>query len=535
MYIQEHTKKVGDKVYNSTLLVESYRKGKKVRHRTLANLSKWDPLHVEALRAALRGDVVLSIENIELDCARNFGALYSLSEIADRIGITSALGEGVKGRRSLLMALGIAIAKGSKLSISRWADTQATNEVLCLPTPISEDSLYRAMDWLEAEKDRIEDEIFEARHPEGCTLFLYDVTSTYLEGEKNEYAAYGYNRDKKKGKKQIVVGLLTDPEGFPVSVELFRGNTQDPQTLTVQIQKLARRFRSERIVLVGDGGMVKSLSEKEIKGKDWAYITSITKTQIGAMLKSGELQMSLFDEDVQEVLIGENRYVLRRNPQRAKDVARNRRERLDKVRGKLDELAHKLATSKRKSPKKTYESAVVLIAKLKVQGLISVDLKERTLSYSVDEDAIAGAEALDGCYAIKTNLTKREMSAAQVHDRYRDLGKVEQAFRTMKSGLLDIRPVNHRKRIRTRAHAVLYLLSEMIVHELSRLTEGLDLSREQIIWYLDAIPAVTVSCGGVSIRRTVNPDENQKPILRALDVIIPKMLGKPVVAATASS
>lgn len=528
MFVQENTKKVGNKTYRSTLLVESYRDKGKVKKRTVLNLSGWRPEQVEALKTALKGEMdKVPLCEVEVKDAKSFGALMALKAISDDLGISSSLGETKAGRLCLLMVLSRVIRPLSKRSLARWAPGQAAAEVLSLGG-FDEDDLYEAMDWVLPQKERIEDELFSARHTEGCTLFLYDVTSTYLEGEKNELAAYGYNRDKKRGKKQIVIGLLTDREGFPVSVETFRGNTGDTATLPSQIEKLAKRFNAPRIVLVGDRGMVKSVSQKVIREKGWAYITAITKTQIESLVKEGAFQMSLFDEELCEVLRGDERYILRRNPERAREVKGNRQERMDKTIAEIEETARRLAASERMDPKKNYHKSVALVSKRNLEKYIELSLEGRRLSLRVNEKALEKAEAYDGCYCLKTNLSTDEMGAEDVHERYKDLGKVESAFKTMKTGLLDIRPVNHRKADRTREHVFLTMLSEMVVHELERRTCDLAFTREQVIYTLERIQAVTLSVMGKSIRRISAPDEDGCIILESLGLTCPKVLKAPL-------
>lgn len=515
---------MGNKTYHSTLLVECYREKGEVKKRTLLNLSGWKPEQVEALRAALKGEMDnVSLSEVEVKDAKSFGALMALKAISDNLGISSSLGETKAGRLCLMMVLSRVIRPLSKRALARWAPEQAKEEVLSLER-FYEDDLYEAMDWLLPHKERIEDELFGKRHHEGCTLFLYDVTSTYLEGEKNELAAYGYNRDKKKGKKQIVIGLLTDKEGFPVSVETFRGNTGDTDTFPSQVEKLARRFNAPRIVLVGDRGMIKSVPQKVIREKKWAYITAITKAQIESLVKKGAFQMSLFDEELCEVSWKDERYILRRNPDRAREVKENRDDRMDKTIAEIEETARRLASSERMDPKKNYHKSVALVSKRKLEKYMELSLSGRRLSIKVNKEALEKAETYDGCYCLKTNLSADELSAEDVHERYKDLGRVEQAFRTMKTGLLGIRPLNHRLADRTREHVFLTMLSECVVHELDRLTGDLPFTREQVIYTLERIKAVTLSVMGKSIRRISVPDEDGSIILESLGLTCPKVL-----------
>jgi len=532
MFIHRNTKRVGDKVYHSTLLMESYREGKKVKHRTLANLSRWKPEQVEMLDAMLKGALLPSGE-VTLGPGRGYGALFAVCEMARELGIAEALGEGKRASLTLLMAAARLIIQGSKLACSRWACGQATQEILGIDPP-TEDDLYSAMDWALANQARIEDEIYSLRRKnEGReaapTLFLYDVTSSYLEGERNELAAYGYNRDKKRGKKQVVVGLLTDQEGFPVSVEVFPGSTQDILTLAPQITKLSTRFLAQRVVLVGDKGLIKSAQVDEISEHGFSYITSISRPEMESLARRGVIQLSLFDKDVVEVREGSVRYILRRNPQRAEESGANRRERLAKALSELAKEAESLSSSRRKDPHKAYDRMVVMLDKLRLSKFVKLSLEGRELSFAVDEEALSSAEALDGCYCIKTDLPRREMGAEEVHDRYKDLALVEQAFRDLKSGLLEIRPLNHRKATRTRAHAFICMLALMVVHEMRRRLSSSDIPLEHAIRALDRMQVATISIGSTSLERVSSPDEEQGKILDRLSLKIPPVAPKGIV------
>ena len=534
MYMQTVRNRRGDKTYTYHLLVEGYREGGKVRHRTLANLSRLDEATIECIRQSLKGKKPVTVDDLEAGSGRGYGALYTICRIAQDLGIKEALGEGKKARLTLLMAAARIVIQGSKLACSRWAGGQATGEVLGIEPP-SEDELYSAMDWALKNQVRIEDEIFARRQKGGRregkpTLFLYDVTSSYLEGECNELAAYGYNRDKKKGKKQVVVGLLADSEGFPASCQVFPGNTQDMVTLSPQIGKVARRFSAGKVVLVGDKGMIKSTSLREIKRHGFFYITSITKPEIEALAQAGIIQLSLFDAELCEVEEGGVRYILRRNPQRAEEAKANRRERLDKALLKLSEEAKSLASSERKNPHKAYDRMVILLGKLRLSKLVQLSLKGRELSFCVDEEALSRAEALDGCYCIKTDLPKRDMSAGRIHDRYKDLALVEQAFRDLKTGLLEIRPINHRRGNRTRAHALICMLALMITQEMRRRMKDHDIPLEHAIRSLDRLQVVPLTCGDYSFELLARPDPEQMEILNVLGLSLPSILEEARVA-----
>lgn len=521
MFIQRNTKRVGSRVYHSVLLREGYRENGKVKMRTLLNLSGWSEEKIEGLRRVITGEQVSSLDEVEVESGRSFGCLYALKTLSDRLGITASLGGGRRAALTLLMVFGRIISQGSKLATVNWATGQATEEVLEL-SRFDEDDLYETLDWLEENQEEIEEALFLAR--KARDLFLYDVTSSYLEGEKNELAEYGYNRDGKKGKKQIVIGLLTDKEGYPLSSQLFKGSTSDIKTISPQIKKLKERFKAEKITLVGDKGLIKEVTIKHLKEEDFSFITSITKPEIESLIKEDVIQLSLFEEELAEVEHEGIRYILRRNPQRAEETTRNRKERVEKAENKLKEEASLLLSSNRRDPNKVLRRATVLVEKLKLSKFITLFLKGRKLTYHIDQEVLERAESLDGCYVIKTDLSKERMSAAEIHNRYKDLTQVEQAFRTMKTGLLEIRPLYHRKASRTKGHVFVTMLAYGLTYEIRRLTKPLGLTTKQMISLLNRIQINQLKLGEVSIKKVTIPDVGQAKVLNAWGVQLPKTL-----------
>lgn len=519
MFIQRNTKRVGDKVYRSVLLREGYRENGKIKMRTLLNLSSWPKEKIEGLRKVISGEEIFSRQEVEIKNGRSFGCLFALKTIADRLGISLALGQSRRGRLVLFMVLARIINQGSKLAAATWAKGIAKEEVLGLKR-FDEDDLYETLDWLDKHQDEIEQALFLKRD-NPCDLFLYDVTSTYLEGDKNELAGFGYNRDKKKGKKQIVVGLLTDRDGFPLSCQVFSGQTADPSTFASQIDKARERFGARSVTFVGDKGLIKKVQREHLKKADYFYITSITKAEIECLTREGTIQLSLFDTKVAEVEDGKVRYVLRRNPIRATEAKENRRVRLEKALNILNEEATGLKHSSRRDPNKALRRAIVRVEKLNCSKFIRISLSGHRLTYTLDDKALAKAEALDGCYVIKTDVPKDKLSASEVHDRYKDLVLVEQAFRTMKTGLLEIRPVYHTKATRTKAHVFVTMLAYAITHKLNELTKSLEMAQDQIIVLLDRIQINDVKVGEALIKKVVTPDPDQQKVLDALSVKLP--------------
>src|SRR5215831_20968455 len=303
MYIDTSHITRGGKTYTRHLLRESYRANGKVLHRTIANVSQCSEAEIEAMRLALRHKGELEHlgtmqDEITLKQGLSFGAVWTVYHIARRLGIEKALGTTREGKLALWQVIARVIDKGSRLSAVRLAMAHAACDVLGLG-PFDEDALDENLDWLAGAQASIEDRLFAQRtQTKPVNLFLYDVTSSYLEGTHNELAALGYNRDGKKGKMQMVIGLLCDEDGQPVSIAVFPGNTQDPRTVAAQVAKLKGRFGVTAIIFVGDRGMLKSQQVEDLVQHGFHYITAITKPQIDKLLRTGTLQMDLFDQEV---------------------------------------------------------------------------------------------------------------------------------------------------------------------------------------------------------------------------------------------
>jgi len=328
MHIDDQTYQKNGKTYRRALLRNSYRKNGKVYHDTIANLSKCNPDEIEVLKFALKNKKTLKQLNIpgqkvETHQGSIVGSVWPLYQLSKRLGIEKALGRCREAKLSLWMIISAVIGSVSRLSATRLAQSHAACDILRLDR-FCEDDLYPALDWLCKNQQKIEDRLFRNRYKSKMpNLFLYDVTSSYFEGDKNELAEYGYNRDGKKGKKQIVIGLLTDDEGYPVSCEVFQGNTKDNETFKNQVDKVAKRFGIKKVTFVGDRGMIKSAQISDLSADDY-YITALTKPQINKLLKEDVFQMELFDKTICEVIDKEIRYVLRRNPIRVKEIQENR-------------------------------------------------------------------------------------------------------------------------------------------------------------------------------------------------------------------
>jgi Transposase DDE domain len=499
MYLDTSHITRGGKTYTRHLLRESYRAHGKVLHRTIANVSHCSAAEIEALRLALRHKDDLehlgAIQDaITLKQGVSVGAVWTVYHIARRLGIEKALGTTRAGKLALWQVVARVLAQGSRLSAVRLAMSHAACDILGLDA-FDEDALYENLDWLAGAQAAIEDRLFAQRtktKPVG--LFLYDVTSSYLEGTPNALASFGYNRDGKKGKMQIVIGLLCDEAGHPVSIEVFPGNTQDPQTFAAQINKVKARFGVHAITFVGARGMIKGQQIEDLAQQGLHYITAITKPQMEKLLRTGTLQMDLFDQEVAEVLAEEGiRYVLRRNPVRAQEVRDTRQAKLATLQALVAKSNPYLTDHPRAKPQGAWQKLVARATTLRIADWVELTVGERAITLTVLEDAQREAAKLDGCYVLKTDLTPAQAPKELVHDRYKDLASVEQAFRTCKTAHLEVRPIFVRRETRTRAHAFVVMLAYQIIQHLAACWSPFDLTVEEGLHALTTLCLVEVS------------------------------------------
>ena len=529
MHVEEIRSKQNGKVYKSYLMRETYREDGKVKHRTIANLSGRSPEEIEAIRLALRYKGELkepgAASQRRFEQGASMGAVWLLYTLATQLGIRKALGSSYEAKLALWQVLARAIDQGSRLSAVRLARTHAACDILDLEA-FDEDDLYRNLDWLADHQHTIENRLFRKRYSEPPKLFLYDVTSTYLEGAKNVLAAFGYNRDKKRGKLQLVIGLLCDENGTPLSIEVFEGNTKDPNTLASQIKKVAERFGGKDVTFVGDRGMIKSKEIKDIFAKQFHYITAITKPQIEKLLKDDTFQMELFDEDLAEVIVSDKlRYVLRRNPLRTHEVRESRESKLKTIKKRICEKLKYLQEHPRAQARTAKKGIVRLIEKLKLANWLTIKYRKRTLILETDDDKLADVSKLDGCYVLKTDLSKEKVSKEIIHDCYKDLKHVEWAFRTEKTVLLEIRPVNVRKEKRTRGHVFVVMLAYLIIQELAKRWRSIDQTVEEAIKELTQLCAHTITVDStLMVNEIPIPRESSRKLLDAAGVKLPTVL-----------
>jgi transposase len=528
MYIDSSSYTQGGKTYTRHLLRESYREGGKVKNRTHANLSHCSEEEIAAIKLALKykSNLALlgSIEDVQVEAGSRVGAVFCLHMIAQRIGLTKVLGRGQEGLLALWQIYARLIDQGSSLSAVRLAESHAACDILGLES-FNEDHLYDNLAWLCERQESIEKALFRLKYGESVPqLFLYDVTSSYLEGMHNILAAFGYNRDGKKGKKQLVIGLLTGPDGDPVAVRVFVGNTSDTASVAEQVRALAERFGVEEVVLVGDRGMLKKKQTDLLHEHDFHYITAITKPQIRTLLEKDVIQLGLFDDQLCEVQDGPVRYVLRRNPQRESEIANSRDDRIKALNRFVQEQTQYLLTHSRAKVDIAHNKILSRANRYGLKDIVEVVISERTISLIIDEEAKQKASVLDGCYVIRTDVPRSQLSTEAVHDRYKDLAQVERAFRTWKTGHLELRPVFVQKEASTRGHVFVVMLAYLLERELDRSWRHIEMTVPEAIDELGSLRGTVIRLGQGSCQKIPTPTGRTKELLDAADIRLPEVI-----------
>jgi len=533
MYVDASTVKQGEKTYTRYLLRESYREGKKVRHRTIANLSHCSEEEIAAIRLALRHKKDLSAlmakdegQRVSQKQGLSVGAVWTVYDVARQLGIVDAFGTTRAGKLGLWQVIARVIDQGSRLSAVRLAGYHAACDVLGIGR-FDEDDLYENLDWLCDQQAPIEGRLFRNLHGSGQPgLFLYDVTSSYFEGTHNELSAFGYNRDGKRGKQQIVIGLLCNERGVPLSVEVFTGNTQDPQSFGPQITKVAQRFGSREVTFVGDRGMIKSRQIEQLGAEPYGfhYITAITKPQTETLLKERVIQIGLFEQELAEVKTDEGlRYVLRRNPVRVAEIQKSRQDRLTALRKDVARCNEYLREHGRANVAVSLRKVQARGRQLKISGWVVVSASAREIVLNVDQERLAEEAKLDGCYVLKTDLCDAAVTKEIIHERYKDLALVESAFRTSKTVELELRPIHVRLATRTRGHAFVVMVAYRIAKELSLRWQHMNITVQEGLDELASLCVTELTVDGtVSINDIPEPRKSVSELLEAANIRLPK-------------
>ncbi|MCY4636009.1 MAG: IS1634 family transposase [Acidobacteria bacterium] len=454
------------------LLRESFRDGGRVKKRTLANLSKLPTAAINALRRILRGERLVSPDDA-FSCLRSLphGHVAAVLATVRKLGLPALLARSPGRHRDLVLALLVArvIDAQSKLATARALTPESAvstlGEMLDLGT-VDPKELYAAMDWLVERQTAIEQRLAK-RHLQEHTLVLYDLTSSYVEGTHCELAQRGHSRDRKKGTLQIVFGLLCTATGCPVAVEVFEGSTSDPNTVASQVDKIRTRFGLHRVVLVGDRGMLTAARIREdlagVDGLRW--ITTLRAPTIRKLVAAGTVTPSLFDQrDLAEVTSEDfpgERLIVCRNPLLAAERQRKRHELLAATEKELEPIV--AATRRRNDPLRGAADIGIRVGKVinhyKVAKHFVTTITDESFTFRRDEDKIADEQQLDGLYIVRSNVESEQFDATQTVRAYKDLAKVERAFRSLKTVDLKVRPIHHRRADRVRAHVLLCMLA----------------------------------------------------------------------------
>ena len=456
-------KTVNGREYRTDLLRRSYRDGDHVRNETLANITHFGPEKVEQLRRTMRGEKLVNVDDaITLSDSRPHGHVSAVLSMARALDFERLIDRTTSRKRRLALALVVQrlLAADSKLATSRSLADSTLCEELGLDK-VRADDLYAAMDYLLERQEAIEKRLAR-RHLRDATLVLYDLSSSYFEGHTCPIAMRGYSRDEYRGSLQIVYGLLCDRDGRPVAVEVFKGNTLDHQTVLAQIEKLKSRFELSRVVFVSDRGMVTTANLAALREKQIDWITALKAPQVKALNAAGVLPISLFDDrNLAEIEYDDypgERLVVCRNPLLADERARKREALLKATEAKLLPIQQRVERGTLHGKDKIGLAVGAVRDKFKMSKHLELEIDDTKFSFSRKAAQIAEEVSLDGIYILRTSVDA-QFSSGDVVRSYKELAKVERAFRTMKSDDLAIRPIHHRLEDRVRAHVFLCMLA----------------------------------------------------------------------------
>jgi hypothetical protein len=466
MHVSTTERRVGENVYNATLLRRSYREGGKVKKETLANLSHLPPEAVDAIRRVLRGETLMSVEDaFQIERSLPAGHVNAALSMARRLGLAGLLDPRACRERDLCMAMivGRVIEPASKLGTVRALGRSTLGEELGV-VGCDEDQLYLAMDWLAKRQERIEDRLAR-RYLKDGEMVLYDVSSSYFEGRSCPLAKLGYSRDGKRGLPQIIYGLLCDMAGRPVAVEVFTGELHDDKTLPSQLEKLKGRFGLSRVVVVADRGMVTAANIELMRAQDGVdWITALKAPTIKKLARSGVFQPSLFDEQNLATITDANdfpgeRLIVCRNPLIAAQRTRKRHELLAATESDLAEIAQRVTNGTLTGADQIGLAVGPAVKRYRMKKHFELAITDTTFTYQRKTEQINEEAALDGFYILRTSLPAETLAQEDVVRAYKNLEQAERAFGSFKGPDLQIRPIHHHLEDRVRAHVLICMLA----------------------------------------------------------------------------
>ena len=470
MHVAKISRRHGDREYDSYLVRRSIREGRRVRHETVANVSRLPIEAIEALTQALKGVALMPAgEAFEIVRSRKHGHVEAVLTAARRLGLARLLDREPSRERDLCLAMiaGRVLEGGSKLACTRQLQSCTLGEELGVEGAVHDD-LYQAMDWLLARQDQVEQRLAR-RHLKAGELALYDVSCSYFEGRSCPLARFGYDHGSgKRGRMQVEYGLLCDSDGRPVAIEAFEGSLKDAKTLPSQVRKIEQRFGLTRVIVVSDRGIGTKENVTLIsQTAEFGFITALKAPQIRKLVKDGFLQLSMFDElNLAEIaceqLYPGQRLIVCRNPLVAEQRARTRRELLAGTEKQLGEIQRRVDAGTLQGQAEIGLQVGAVWNRYKVKKHFEVNITDDTFTYQRKHEQIAQEAELDGIYVIRAGrIDPEELAAAALVRAYKQLKEVEKAFGSFK-GPLEVRPIHHRLEDRVRAHLLICMLAEYV-------------------------------------------------------------------------
>lgn len=472
MHVATIRRRHGDRVYESHLIRRSVRDGDRVRHETIANVSKLPSAAVEALRRALAGETLVGGEDaFAVTRSLPYGHVSAVLTACRRLGLARLIDRAPSRERSLVLAMIVQrlLAPGSKLSTSRALSRSALAEELGLGA-VSEDELYDAMDWLACRQERIETRLAHRHLPPGA-LALYDLSSSYLEGSCCPLASFGYSRDGRSDRPQISYGLLTSEAGIPVAVSVYPGRARDHETLPDQLTTISERFALSELVLAADRGMVTAANLALLRGSPGIdFVSALRAPAVKRLARKGAFQPSLFDElALAEIASDEypgERLIVCRNPLVAEERARKRAALLDATEADLAPIAARVAAGRLQGAGEIGLAVGEVMRRHRMKKHFVLAIREGSFAFERRQEKIAAEAALDGIYILRTSVDAGRLDAVGVVRAYKQLKVVERDFGVLKGPLLCVRPIYHYREDRVRAHLFLCMLSLYVEHHL---------------------------------------------------------------------
>ena len=471
MHVVTTRRRYKDREYETHLLRRTFREDGKVKNETLANLSHLPPEALEAVRRVLHGDTLVSAKDaFTITRSRRHGDAAAVFQLASHLGFDELFGPPCRERDvALALVCSQVLEPASKAAYTTWWEDTTLGVDLSI-AGVHTDELYDSMDWLYSRKDAIERALV-ARHIKDGDLVCYDLSSSYVEGTKNELAAFGHSRDGKHAKRQVEYGIVATTDGLPCAIEVFSGNTSDPKSFIAIVEAMKSRFHLEKVVFVGDRGMITKAridALKEAGGYGW--VSALRAPEIKKLLRSGSIQPSLFDtQNLCEITHPDypgERLVACKNPFLADERARKRQALLTATEADLDKVRASVQAGRLRDPAKIGLRAGRVLNRHKVAKHFSLEIQEGSFSFTRKQDEIAEEASLDGIYVVRTSEPDTALSTNDVVSTYKSLANLERDFWSLKTVDVNIRPIRHRLADRVKAHAFICMLAAHLVYHL---------------------------------------------------------------------